>query len=205
MSELFEKVMLDQDISTTAVALSHMADADPELLAKLVNMGEGEIRHVSLNLPKGLEMMLVRPEGYEDIIVSDYWGNHEQSPYMRFALGGIEWVSQAKNLMKASLLKQNKLKAGEEVRIKGKGVMKGRVVGRVSEMWLVEFNHDIMQRHLFSESELDHRRKAWVAPKPMASRGYVKFYIDHVQQANLGADLDVLRGASGDVVTRDLH
>jgi dihydroxy-acid dehydratase len=39
----------------------------------------------------------------------------------------------------------------------------------------------------------------------MADRGYVKFYIDHVQQAHLGADLDILRGGSGDEVTRDLH
>jgi L-arabonate dehydrase len=39
----------------------------------------------------------------------------------------------------------------------------------------------------------------------MATRGYVKLYLDHVQQAHLGADLDVLRGCSGSVVTRDLH
>jgi L-arabonate dehydrase len=44
-----------------------------------------------------------------------------------------------------------------------------------------------------------------VAPAPMATRGYVKFYIDHVQQAHLGADLDILQGGSGDIVTRDLH
>jgi dihydroxy-acid dehydratase len=33
----------------------------------------------------------------------------------------------------------------------------------------------------------------------------VKFYIDHVQQADLGADLDILQGGSGSEVTRDLH
>ena len=37
------------------------------------------------------------------------------------------------------------------------------------------------------------------------NRGYVKFYIDHVQQAHLGADLDILNGGSGSEVTRDLH
>jgi L-arabonate dehydrase len=67
---------------------------------------------------------------------------------------------------------------------------------------------DVKQRRLhldISDEELQRRRKEWVAPEPMASRGYVKFYIDHVQQANLGADLDILRGGSGAVVTRDLH
>ena len=56
-----------------------------------------------------------------------------------------------------------------------------------------------------SEEELEKRRKEWVAPQPVANRGYVKLYIDHVQQAHLGADMDVLRGGSGSTVTRDLH
>ncbi|HVZ25585.1 MAG TPA: dihydroxy-acid dehydratase, partial [Sediminibacterium sp.] len=55
------------------------------------------------------------------------------------------------------------------------------------------------------EEVLAKRRAAWQAPKPMADRGYVKFYIDHVQQAHLGVDLDILRGGSGSEVTRDLH
>jgi L-arabonate dehydrase len=67
---------------------------------------------------------------------------------------------------------------------------------------------DVVARKLHldvSEEELTKRRAAWVAPKPLAARGYVKIYIDHVQQANLGADLDILRGGSGSEVTRDLH
>jgi len=67
---------------------------------------------------------------------------------------------------------------------------------------------DVPNRKLhlaISEEELDKRKKAWIPPAPMADRGYVKFYIDHVQQAHLGADLDILRGGSGDSVTRDLH
>jgi L-arabonate dehydrase len=56
-----------------------------------------------------------------------------------------------------------------------------------------------------SDEELEKRRSEWAAPKPMADRGYVKLYIDHVQQAHLGADLDILNGGSGDEVTRDLH
>ena len=67
---------------------------------------------------------------------------------------------------------------------------------------------DVANRKLhldISESELAERKKAWTPPTPMADRGYVKFYIDHVQQAHLGADIDILRGGSGDTVTRDLH
>jgi L-arabonate dehydrase len=56
-----------------------------------------------------------------------------------------------------------------------------------------------------SENELQKRRAAWKPPAPLASRGYVKFYIDHVQQAHLGADLDILTGCSGSIVARDLH
>jgi dihydroxy-acid dehydratase len=58
---------------------------------------------------------------------------------------------------------------------------------------------------LVSDAELSKRKADWTKPMPMAERGYVKFYIDHVQQAHLGADLDLLRGGSGSTVSRDLH
>jgi L-arabonate dehydrase len=67
---------------------------------------------------------------------------------------------------------------------------------------------DVEQRKLHlhvSEEELQTRREQWAAPEPQANRGYVKLYIDHVQQAHLGADFDVLNGGSGSEVTRDLH
>ncbi|MBC7826443.1 MAG: dihydroxy-acid dehydratase [Chitinophagaceae bacterium] len=67
---------------------------------------------------------------------------------------------------------------------------------------------DVKERRLhldISDAELQKRKAAWIAPEPLAVRGYVKLYIDHVQQANLGADLDILRGGSGSEVTRDLH
>jgi dihydroxy-acid dehydratase len=38
-----------------------------------------------------------------------------------------------------------------------------------------------------------------------ADRGWQRLYIDHVLQANTGADLDFLTGASGSEVTRDSH
>jgi dihydroxy-acid dehydratase len=67
---------------------------------------------------------------------------------------------------------------------------------------------DVAKRKLhldISEEELARRKESWTPLPPHASRGYVKFYIDHVQQANLGADLDILRGGSGSDVHRDLH
>jgi dihydroxy-acid dehydratase len=41
-------------------------------------------------------------------------------------------------------------------------------------------------------NELDRRRKEWRAPEPRHDRGWAKLYADHVEQADLGADLDVL-------------
>ena len=71
---------------------------------------------------------------------------------------------------------------------------------------MIELDVEKRKLHLdISEEELNKRKAAWKAPEPAATRGYVKFYIDHVQQADQGADLDVLRGGSGSIVTRDLH
>jgi dihydroxy-acid dehydratase len=56
-----------------------------------------------------------------------------------------------------------------------------------------------------SDEEIAKRKAAWKAPEPMATRGYVSIYLDHVEGAELGADLDVLVGGSGSKVDRDLH
>jgi len=55
------------------------------------------------------------------------------------------------------------------------------------------------------DEELAARRAAWVPPAPAADRGYTKLYVDHVLQANEGADLDFLVGRSGAAVPRDNH
>jgi dihydroxy-acid dehydratase len=55
-----------------------------------------------------------------------------------------------------------------------------------------------------SDAELAKRRAAWKAPAA-PKRGWYKLYVDHVQQAHLGADLDVLVGGSGAEVKRDSH
>lgn len=82
----------------------------------------------------------------------------------------------------------------------------GGTLGLVKNGDMIELDVEKRRLHLdISDEELQQRRDAWVAPAPMATRGYVKLYIDHVQQAHLGADLDILQGGSGDIVTRDLH
>jgi dihydroxy-acid dehydratase len=55
-----------------------------------------------------------------------------------------------------------------------------------------------------TEEELSRRRKLWKAPD-VPKRGWYKLYVDHVQQAHLGADLDILVGNSGSDVPRDSH
>ena len=66
---------------------------------------------------------------------------------------------------------------------------------------------DVAARRLHldvSDAELARRRASWTgieAPR----RGWYKLYVDHVQQAHLGADLDILVGGSGTDVPRDSH
>ena len=55
------------------------------------------------------------------------------------------------------------------------------------------------------DAELARRRRKWKAPKAPMNRGYWKLYIDHVLQADRGADLDFLVGRSGPMVPRDNH
>jgi dihydroxy-acid dehydratase len=67
---------------------------------------------------------------------------------------------------------------------------------------------DVGRRRLHldvSEAELERRRAAWRAPKPATERGWVKLYVDHVEQADKGCDLDFLVGRSGAPVPRESH
>jgi L-arabonate dehydrase len=82
----------------------------------------------------------------------------------------------------------------------------GGVLALVKDGDMIELDVEQRRLHLdISDEELQRRKAQWTPPQPMAERGYVKFYIDHVQQAHLGADLDILQGGSGSEVTRDLH
>jgi dihydroxy-acid dehydratase len=55
------------------------------------------------------------------------------------------------------------------------------------------------------EAELARRREAWRPPGGEWPRGYFRLYVEHVLQADRGADFDFLVGASGDPVRRDEH
>jgi len=70
---------------------------------------------------------------------------------------------------------------------------------------VIELDVPARRLHLeVSETELAKRRAAWVAPES-PKRGYYKLYVEHVQQADKGADLDFLVGGSGTTVSRDSH
>ena len=58
-----------------------------------------------------------------------------------------------------------------------------------------------------SDAELADRQPSAAMTKALASpnRGWERLYIEHVEQAHLGADLDFLRGASGSQTPRESH
>ena len=58
---------------------------------------------------------------------------------------------------------------------------------------------------LVDQAELATRRAAWAPEESPYTRGYAKLYIDHVLQADRGADLDFLVGKNTRPVTRESH
>jgi L-arabonate dehydrase len=70
---------------------------------------------------------------------------------------------------------------------------------------MIELDVAARRLHLeVSDEELERRRQAWVKPESPV-RGYYKLYVEHVQQADQGADFDFLVGGSGAAVPRDSH
>jgi len=66
---------------------------------------------------------------------------------------------------------------------------------------------DVPKRTLHLEVDdntLAARRAKWTPPQ-LPDRGWLKLYVEHVQQADKGADLDFLVGRSGARVARDSH
>jgi L-arabonate dehydrase len=55
------------------------------------------------------------------------------------------------------------------------------------------------------DQELGRRWQQWQPPPGPPTRGYARLYFDHVLQANQGADLDLLVGASGHQPPRHNH
>ncbi len=67
---------------------------------------------------------------------------------------------------------------------------------------------DIIARKLnvkLSDEELTARKKTFFDPENKINRGYAHLYIQHVEQAHLGADFDFLKGSSGSEVSRESH
>ncbi|HEX5024718.1 MAG TPA: IlvD/Edd family dehydratase [Agriterribacter sp.] len=67
---------------------------------------------------------------------------------------------------------------------------------------------DVRNRRLhadITDEELAGRREKAIQQPSRYNRGYVHLYLDHVEQAHLGADFDFLKGSSGSEVTRDSH
>jgi dihydroxy-acid dehydratase len=60
---------------------------------------------------------------------------------------------------------------------------------------------DVPDDELAARSQSAETVAAFAAP----TRGWAKLYVDHVMQADTGADLDFLVGSSGDGVTRESH
>jgi dihydroxy-acid dehydratase len=58
---------------------------------------------------------------------------------------------------------------------------------------------------LISDEELAQRLSLWEKPAPAMNSGYWKLYIDHVLQADEGADMDFLVGQRGSAVPKDNH
>jgi L-arabonate dehydrase len=66
---------------------------------------------------------------------------------------------------------------------------------------------DVEQRVIqveIDDATLAARRAQWTPPS-LPARGWERLYVEHVQQAHLGADLDFLVGKSGAKVARDSH
>lgn len=60
---------------------------------------------------------------------------------------------------------------------------------------------DVSDEELQARSQTPASEAAYAAP----ARGWAKLYVDHVMQADTGADLDFLVGSSGDKVSRESH
>ena len=67
---------------------------------------------------------------------------------------------------------------------------------------------DVEGRSLHLEvpgEELEVRKRTWEPMELESNRGYVRLYIEHVNQADEGCDLDFLVGGSGAAVPRESH
>ena len=70
----------------------------------------------------------------------------------------------------------------------------------------IELDVEARRLHLdVAQDALDRRRAQWKKPELPMKGGYQQLYVEHVNQANTGADLDFLLGRRGTTVTRESH
>ncbi len=82
----------------------------------------------------------------------------------------------------------------------------GSVLALVESGDMIEVDVKNRRLHLdVSDEELERRKENWTAPPHEFDRGYINLYIEHVEQAHLGADMDFLVGKSGSEVKRESH
>ncbi|CAN2227603.1 IlvD Dihydroxyacid dehydratase/phosphogluconate dehydratase [Candidatus Nanopelagicaceae bacterium] len=84
----------------------------------------------------------------------------------------------------------------------------GGPLAKLQEGDLIELNVPARTLNVkISDAELAARAPSAAMVKALASpdRGWERLYIEHVEQAHLGADLDFLRGASGSQTPRESH
>jgi L-arabonate dehydrase len=83
----------------------------------------------------------------------------------------------------------------------------GGTLALVRDGDMIELDVEARRLHLdVSDDEIAARRAAWRVPEPVVPPGgYARLYIDHVQQADQGADLDFLVGCRGHAVARESH
>ena len=71
---------------------------------------------------------------------------------------------------------------------------------------MIELDVEARRLHLdVADEELERRMAAWTSPSAIASTGYQKLFVEHVQQADTGADFDFLVGRRGAAVPDNAH
>ncbi len=82
----------------------------------------------------------------------------------------------------------------------------GGTLALVQDGDMIELDVPKRRLHLdVPEEELAQRKATWQPRQKHTERGYVSMFLDHVQQADLGADFDFLRGSSGSAVPHGNH
>ena len=82
----------------------------------------------------------------------------------------------------------------------------GGVLALVEDGDIIELDVASRKLHLdVPEKELERRKAAWNQPEAHMERGYVSMYLNHVMQADQGADFDFLIGKSGSEVPKPNH